>query len=108
MGSRGDMSEQEGLTDAELNKDLSDDQNLLRQESERVGLLARKTSILAIPHCLEPHLLALVHCQHGQPRVTRTLSLLRDRFYWPGVCRDTRDYVLSCGCRRRKLSLIHI
>ena len=104
MGSRGDMSEQEGLTDAELNKDLSDDQNLLRQESERVGLLARKTSILAIPHCLEPHLLALVHCQHGQPRVTRTLSLLRDRFYWPGVCRDTRDYVLSCGCRRRKRS----
>ena len=33
-----------------------------------VGVLTRKASLLAIPHCLVPDLLALVHCQHGHPR----------------------------------------
>ena len=81
LGSRGDMREQGGLTDVELNKFLIDDQNLPLLECERVGVLARKTTVLVVPHCLVPDLLALVHCQHGHPGVTRTLSLLRDRFH---------------------------
>ena len=81
LGSREDKSEQEGLTLAELSEDFLDNQNLLWHERKCVGVLARETSVLAIPHVLEPHLLALVHCQHGHPGVTRTLSLLRDRFH---------------------------
>ena len=42
LGSRGRTSEQEGLTDTELNKYLVDDHNLLWLEYERVGVLARK------------------------------------------------------------------
>ena len=59
---------------------------------------------LVIPRCLVSDLLALVHCQHGRPRIAWTLSILRDRFHWPGMCRGTRKYVLSFGCRRRKRS----
>ena len=104
LGSKGGTREQEGLTDAELNINLIDDQNLLWLECERVGVLARKTSVFAVPQCLVPDLFALVHGQHGHPGVPRTLPLLRDRLHSPGMWRDTRDYVLSCGCRRRKWS----
>lgn len=57
-----------------------------------------------MPCRLVPDLLALVHCQHGHPGVGKTLAILRDRFHWPGICRDARDYVLARGCRRKKRS----
>ena len=65
--SRGGTSEQEGLADAELSKYLVDDQNLLWLECECVGVSARKTSVLAVPQCLVPDLLASGNCQHGHP-----------------------------------------
>ena len=81
---------------------LLDDQELVWYEVEQSGILARSTWVLAVPGVLVADLLVLVHCQHGHPKVGRMLSLLRDRFHWPGMCRNARGYVLSCGCRRRK------
>ena len=46
LGSRECTRGQEGLTDAELSKYLVDDQNLLWLKCARVGVLARKTSVL--------------------------------------------------------------
>ena len=71
---------------------------------ERSATLVRRTSVFAMPSCLVSDLLALIHCQHGHPGVVRTLALLRDRFHCPGMCRDAREYVLLCGCGRRKRS----
>ena len=69
----------------------------------RAGLrMVRGKSILAIPGVLVAHLLALVHYQHGHPGVGRARSLLRDPFHLPGMCRDAKEYVVSCGCQRRK------
>ena len=51
-----------------------------------------------------PELLALTHHLLGHPGVASTLTLTRERFYWSTVVRDVREYVLSCGCRRRKRS----
>ena len=51
LGSRGGTREQEGLTDAELSQYVIGDQNLLWLECERVGILARKTTVLAVPQC---------------------------------------------------------
>ena len=59
---------------------------------------------LTIPRALAPELLALIHHLHGPPGVASTLALTSERFYWPTVVRDVREYVLSCGCRRRKQS----
>ena len=75
-GSNRDTRGREGLTDAELNKYLIDDQDLLWLECERVGVLTRTTSVLVILSCLVSYVLALVHCQHGHLGVTRTVSLL--------------------------------
>ena len=57
---------------------------------------------LAIPRALVPGVLALVHSTYGHPGVARTLLLTRAKYWWPSMARDVREYVLSCGCRRRK------
>ncbi|CAB1100578.1 unnamed protein product [Ectocarpus sp. CCAP 1310/34] len=41
----------------------------------------------------------------GATGIGTTLSLLRDHFHWPTMTNDTRHYVLSCTCRRRKRPL---
>ena len=56
----------------------------------------------AIPESMIADVLALVHTPHGHAGVEASLVLVRDHFHWPTVIRDTRQYVLSCGCRRRK------
>ncbi len=43
----------------------------------------------------------LIHSTHtslgtGHPGVNTTLSLLRDRFWWPNMARDVRRFVQSC------------
>ena len=59
---------------------------------------------LAIPRAMVPELLALIRYLHGHSGVASTLALTRERFFWPTMVRDVREYVLSCGCRRRKRS----
>ena len=51
-----------------------------------------------------PEFLSLVHVIHGHPGVATTLILVRERFFWPTMARDVREYVLSCRCRMRKRS----
>ena len=46
-------------------------------------------------------MLSLVHSTFGHPGVARTTLLLRDKYTWPSL-RNVRQYVVSCGCRRRK------
>ena len=58
--------------------------------------------VLAVPRSMVPELLALVQTLHGHPGVGATLALVRSHFYWPTIARDTRLYVASCGCNRRK------
>ena len=59
---------------------------------------------LAIPRTMVPELLVLIHYLHGHSGVASTLALTRERLFWPTMVRDVREYVLSCGCRRRKRS----
>ena len=46
--------------------------------------------------------LVLVPTLQGYAGVGGILDLVRNHFDWPSVTRNTRQYVLSCGCRRRK------
>ena len=55
-----------------------------------------------MPRALVLGILALVHSTYGPLDVTWTLVLVRDKYQWPTVAQDVRDYVLSCGCIRRK------
>ena len=62
----------------------------------------KKEPKLAIPRALVPGMLALAHGTYGHPGVARILLLVGDTYWWPTIAQDTRDDVLSCGCRRKK------
>lgn len=57
---------------------------------------------IALPRQLVPAVLALVHGTYGHPGVARTTMLIERKYHWPTLKKDTRAYVLSCKCRRRK------
>ena len=63
-----------------------------------------KVPRLAVPQSLVPEIMALAHSTYGRPGTARTTALISRRYCWPTLIRDVRDYVLSCGCRRRKRS----
>ena len=73
-----------------------DDNDTIRHADEKGKKLP------AIPKSMEADALALVHTLHEHAGVGATLALVHDHFHWPSVTRDTRRYVLSCGCRRGK------
>ena len=59
---------------------------------------------LAVPRSLVPGIMAPAHSTYGHPRTARTTALISHRYCWPTLIKNVRDYVLSCGCRRRKRS----
>ena len=51
---------------------------------------------LLIPRILRETMLELTHDRWGHQGVDRTLNLLRERCYWPGVTREARRYIKKC------------
>ena len=78
------------------------------------GVLYRKTILdnsaerkprlqLILPKHLTKNVLNGCHDQVGYQGIVRTLSLLRERFYWPGMHKETTWYVSKCqNCLKRK------
>ena len=58
---------------------------------------------LILPNHLTTKVLKGCHDQVGHQGVVRTLSLLRERFYWPGMHKEASLYVNKCqNCLKRK------
>ena len=58
-----------------------------------------------LPGHLTTKVLNGLHNQVGHQGIVRTLSLLRERFLWPGMHRDATQYVNKCqNCLKRKAS----
>ena len=83
-----------------LTKYLIDDNDLLWYLNDDM----KQKPVLAIPRVLVPELLSLVHAMHGHPGIAATLILLKERFFWPNMTRDVKEYVQSCRCRMRNRS----
>ena len=74
------------------------------------GVLYRKvceteeeTHQLVLPECYKEEVLRGLHDHVGHPGVERTVRLLRERFYWPGMYTDAETWVKGCDrCLRRK------
>ena len=74
------------------------------------GVLYRKVNIdgqercqLVLPAAYVNDALKGLHNDIGHPGKGRTLSLLRDRFYWPGMSHDVEYWIRQCDrCLRRK------
>ena len=58
---------------------------------------------LVVPKLLRERALSGCHDDVGHQGILRTLSLLRERFYWPGMQEEATQYVMRCSrCLRRK------
>ena len=76
----------------------------------RRGVLYRTTTVdgqevhqLVLPSKCRPAIIKSLHDNVGHPGKERTVSLIRDRFYWPGMIKDVDKHVQTCDrCVRRK------
>ena len=58
---------------------------------------------LVVPKLFRGRALSGCHDDVGHQGILRTLSLLRERFYWPGKQEEATQYVMHCSrCLRRK------
>ena len=75
---------------------------LLRQHPRLIvhnGLLHRKVADglqLVLPAVLRPEVLHSLHDSMGHQGFERTMSLLRDRVYWPSMYADVKGYLEAC------------
>ena len=51
---------------------------------------------LILPASLRPQVLTQLHQQHGHQGVNRTLELVRQRCYWPGMSSDVQKWCEQC------------
>lgn len=52
---------------------------------------------LVVPANQIKFILTQIHNKFGHPGRDRTLSLLKDRFFWPGMTQDTEKWIKSCS-----------
>ena len=52
---------------------------------------------LLLPQCLQTEVLKSLHDDHGHQGVERTLSLVRQRCFWPFMRRDIEKYCRECN-----------
>lgn len=58
---------------------------------------------LVLPSSYIKIALEALHNEMGHPGKDRTTSLVRERFYWPGMCKDIEEWVQKCDrCTKRK------
>ncbi|KAL2095584.1 hypothetical protein ACEWY4_007732 [Coilia grayii] len=51
---------------------------------------------LLLPQAMQTEVLTQAHQQHGHQGTERTLELLRQRCFWPGMASDVADWCVSC------------
>lgn len=62
-----------------------------------------KIEQIVVPECYKQEVLTELHDSIGHSGIERTLRLLRERFYWPGMATVVETYIKKCdGCIRRK------
>lgn len=99
--------------DAQHVMDSGVDSRYLKNWSSLVvqdGVLLRKTTIdgqdclkMVIPQSLRELVFEAYHDDLGHQGRDRTLSLMRQRVYWPGMDKYIQEHVRNCGrCIRRK------
>lgn len=99
-GCIGGLGRQGQMSEGKATRYLIDHQGLVWFEQEQREIVVKHPLVQAVLRLLIADLFALVDCQHGRPGVSSTLALLCDPFHSPGMCRNGRGHIMSCGSRR--------
>ena len=99
---RKDSSELKALLRIRKNLKLSND--ILYRKSYTDNSSSRKVLWqLVVPKAYRARALVGCHDDVGHQGTMRTISLLRERFFWPGMQEEATQYVVKCSrCLRRK------
>ena len=64
----------------------------------KVKLKSHDTSVFqfVLPHSFCNHTLTALHDNMGHLGMDRTLGLVQDRFFWPGMCESVHTYICTC------------
>ena len=74
---------------------------ILYKEWKRKGM--ESIFQLVLPKCYKDQVLRGLHDDIGHPGRDRTTSLLKERYFWPGMTSDVEKWVSKCDrCLRRK------
>ena len=52
---------------------------------------------LILPYGFQKRMVLACHDELGHLGMDRTLAILQDRVYWPGMARDVREHIRTCG-----------
>ena len=75
-----------------------------KNEIQEVDCPDRNTMQLVLPESYRKQALQGCHDGLGHLRIERTIDLLRDQFYWPGMMEDTVRHIKQCErCLRFKV-----
>ena len=99
---RKDSSEVKALL--RIRKSLKLSKDILYRKSYTDNSSSRKVLWqLVVPKAYRARALAGCHDDVGHQGRMRTISLLRERFFWPGMQEETTQYVVKCSrCLRKK------
>ena len=111
-----DLEEKGSLFNYRSSRDENPDvQNYLKVRKSLCmtgGLLYRKVQLkhhqevvkqLVLPSKFRKRVVLACHDEMGNLGMDRTLLLLQDRVYWPGMSRDVHEHIRTCGrCERFK------
>ena len=100
---RKDSSEVKALL--RIRKSLKLSKDILYRKSYTDNSSSRKVLWqLVVPKAYRARALAGCHDDVGHQGRMRTISLLRERFFWPGMQEEATQYVVKCSrCLRKKL-----
>ena len=65
---------------------------------QKVKLKGYDTSVFqfVLPHSFCNHTLTMLHDDMGHLGMDRTLGLVQERFFWPGMCESIHNYICAC------------
>ena len=65
---------------------------------QKVKLKGYDTSVFqfVLPHSFHNHTLTTLHDDMGHLGMDRTLELVQERFFWPGMCESVHNYIHAC------------
>lgn len=68
----------------------------LRCRGDILYIINGENYLIVIPQKMKQKVLSLYHDDMGHMGSNKTMSLIKERYYWPGISEDIRKYVEKC------------
>ena len=95
------VTDQKATTAYVISKDQLIMKNGLLYRQSKQGPVEETVFQFVVPPTHRSAALDGCHCKAAHQGQCRSLSLMQERFWWPGMARDLRNRIKKCGCCRK-------